>query len=189
MPLRIVLHSDLFGSAKDQDVSIHENLPLGDLVREICREFNLPEGSYELVDDSESTITSQTLEEAGIRSGSIIQFRERPGQRTAVLPASDGTVFTLRRNGALIGRPNEKAGLYSSMLDADLSVLDKERQVSRPHAKITQEKDGFWIACVSEVNRIKVNDASVLPGSKIRLHSKDRLQLGGVQLVFEVSGR
>lgn len=186
MPLRIVLQSGLFAEATDQDVTVRDHLPVRALIHEICREFGLPGGSYDLVDDADQVLNAPTLEAAGVRQGATLRFREGVGQRTAVLRAPNGAAFTLRRRVALVGRPNEKAGLTADMLDADLSTLDTKRQVSRPHAKITQEKDGFWVECVSNVNHLRVNERDVGPHARVPLQPRDRLLLGGVQLVFDV---
>ena len=63
----------------------------------------------------------------------------------ATLIAETGEVFPVRHTRALIGRADAKLGYPPEALDADLTDLDPDRTVSRPHAMIVYSEGEFTI--------------------------------------------
>jgi hypothetical protein len=75
----ITIKSDLFDNPEGEEASIRENLPVRTLIAEVCKEFDLPEGSYTLrVDNGKTLEMDKTLEQSNIRVGAVLVFtRER----------------------------------------------------------------------------------------------------------------
>lgn len=88
------------------------------------------------------------------------------------------TKFKLGRR-TLIGRSSDMAAV-----DVDLSQFGGS--ISRKHALITCEKDGFYITNLSENHSVHVNNKVVVNGQKMKLTSEDGIILSKkVLLQFE----
>jgi hypothetical protein len=88
-------------------------------------------------------------------------FVDIGGRRVAVGPA-----------GAVIGRSN----------DADIVIAAHE--VSRRHAQITADRDGWTLSDLGSTNGLRLNGRPL--GVPTRLVDGDVIELGAVELIFEV---
>ncbi|HEX3050794.1 MAG TPA: FHA domain-containing protein [Aggregatilineaceae bacterium] len=193
MPIRLTIVSDLFLDDPNQEVSVRDHLPIHTLIAETLREFRLPEGEYTLRDKATGRPldSRQTLEEMGIQTGAVLLFgsEARPnGTPTgrAYLQAPSGETFTIRRQPALIGRPNPARGILSAMLDADLTALDTSKTTSRPHAQITEENGSYFVTSVRADNPVYLNNAPVPTGQPRPLRGGDQIRCGKVILTFSM---
>jgi len=101
----------------------------------------------------------------------------------ARLESEAGAVtFALTDQGTLIGRYDPVTQLRP---DIDLTDLDLKRSVSRQHARLVKNDDGFSIAEeVGALNGTSVNDTRLTPGRSHPLRDGDRLTLGDVVVIF-----
>jgi hypothetical protein len=106
----------------------------------------------------------------------------RPAAATARLrhPES-GTEFTLK-DANVIGRFDRASG-YTP--EVDLSALDTKRTLSRRHASITRDANGWHVSEPKPTgNGTFVNEARVGAGASIKLTDGDRVRFGVVETVF-----
>jgi hypothetical protein len=100
----ITIRSDLFDNAEGEEASVRENLPIRTLIAEICKEFDLPEATYILRNESGKALEpDKTLEQSNIRFGAMLVFsRERRSvqRRPADYQASQSVMLT--------GAPNSR---------------------------------------------------------------------------------
>lgn len=89
----------------------------------------------------------------------------------------------LAKDSFLIGRKSDSDSIDP---DLDLGALDK-RHVSRRHAQIVHQRTGFAAVDLGSVNGTKVNGQSLAPHTPCPLHSGDRLTIGQVDLVFQMT--
>jgi len=95
--------------------------------------------------------------------------------------AESGTAFDLKDTN-VVGRFDRSSG-YAP--EVDLSALDTKRTLSRRHAAITRDADGWHLTEPKPTgNGTFVNDARVGAGARIRLSDGDRLRFGLVETVF-----
>jgi len=95
--------------------------------------------------------------------------------------AESGTEFTLQDIN-VIGRFDRTSG-YTP--EVDLSSLDTKRTLSRRHASITRDADGWHLSEPKPTgNGTFVNEARVGAGAKIKLADGDRVRFGLVETVF-----
>ncbi len=106
----------------------------------------------------------------------------RPATAAARLRhAESGTEFTLQDIN-VIGRFDRASG-YTP--EVDLSSLDTKRTLSRRHASITRDADGWHLSEPKPTgNGTFVNEARVGAGAKIKLANGDRVRFGLVETVF-----
>jgi Cyclic nucleotide-binding domain/FHA domain len=95
--------------------------------------------------------------------------------------AESGAEFELKDTN-VIGRFDRATGFTP---EVDLSALDTKRTLSRRHASITRDADGWYVSEPKPTgNGTFVNDARVGAGAKIKLSGGDRLRFGLVATVF-----
>lgn len=99
-----------------------------------------------------------------------------PALTGEVLPAAfvdiGGRMVAIPPAGALIGRST----------DADIVIAANE--VSRHHAQIAPDRDGWTLTDLGSTNGVRLNGHPV--GVPTRLQDGDVIELGSVELVFEV---
>jgi hypothetical protein len=83
-----------------------------------------------------------------------------------------GRVVPVGPSGSVIGRSS----------DADIVIAAHE--VSRHHAEITPDPDGWTLTDLDSTNGVRLNGRSV--GVPTRLQDGDVIELGAVELIFEV---
>jgi Protein of unknown function (DUF3662)/FHA domain len=93
-----------------------------------------------------------------------------------VLPAAyvdiGGRLIAVPPAGAVIGRSN----------DADIVIAANE--VSRHHAQIAPDQDGWVVTDLGSTNGVRLNGHPI--GVPTRLEDGDVIELGAVELIFEV---
>lgn len=194
MAIHITLRSTLFTDSHEQEVRVRPDLTIRQLIAEIQREYKLSDDNYCLTLDSTSTPLHEdkTLQQLGIRIGAVLEFRkgDSDGKKAsgnrgrALLRAPSGVIFELRRDPALIGRPNSHSRLSSEMLDVDLSALDPDRTSSRPHARISYIGTEYYVESLRNDNPTFVGEQPVAVGTQRRLASGEWLRFGVVRLQF-----
>lgn len=194
MAIHITLLSALFSDDSEQEVRVRPDLTVTQLIGEILREYDLPSGRYCLTlgGGSSPLPREQTLQNLGVKTGAVLVFAEDEGSgglgpadaKGARLRAATGEEFELRRQPALIGRPNLHAGITREMLDVDLSALDPDRTSSRPHAQIRCVDGHYYVESLRDDNRAFVNEESVAPATPHRLLPGEWLRFGSVRMQF-----
>ena len=92
-----------------------------------------------------------------------------------------GTEFELKDTN-VVGRFDRASG-YTP--EVDLTELDTKRTLSRRHASITRDADGWHLSEPKPTgNGTFVNDARVGAGARVKLSDGDRLRFGLVETVF-----
>lgn len=99
--------------------------------------------------------------------------------------ATGNAFFLADADQTTIGRSDPVTGI---MPDIDLTNVDTNRSVSRRHAKLVRQSDGFAVLEeVGTVNGTFVNDQRIPTGVPVPIVNGDRLKIGLVQMkvVFE----
>jgi hypothetical protein len=102
----------------------------------------------------------------------------------AELLSRTGRAFPLRHTRALLGRADPALGYPPEALDADLTSLDPERTVSRPHALIVYSDGRFTIRDLYSQRGVLVNGVRIPVNGAYPLNDGDWLVLGEVELQF-----
>ena len=108
-------------------------------------------------------------------------------QKVQLLHVQTETVIELPQNLSVIhiGKPNERIPP-----DVDVSGFPNSEIVSRIHADIRVEGDGYYIEDVGSSNGTYVNNMPLPLGNRHRLRAGDRITLGKgdlVALLFQIS--
>ncbi|MHB8628843.1 MAG: FHA domain-containing protein [Aggregatilineales bacterium] len=175
MRIRLTLSSPLFGPQSEQTVAIRTDVRIEDLSAEIRAEFQLSDDiGYGLrMDDGRLLPNNQTLEAAGIREGSRLQFVSL-GKKQAVLQTQNGQRFELRKRKTIIGR----ASGSSEPPDIDLDPFDPGKYSSRPQTEITKEKDSYYAINCRVENPTYINNHPIEGKEPYLLRSGDQLRFG-----------
>lgn len=108
--------------------------------------------------------------------GRTMYMEETAGQKEELcgLYTSEGKeVFIINEQSIILGKKREEADC----------VLD-DHSVSRMHARITMEKDGFYLEDLNSTNGTCKNGLRLQPYEKRRLDKEDEIRLGKVVLFF-----
>jgi CRP-like cAMP-binding protein len=93
-----------------------------------------------------------------------------------------GAAFPVKRDETLIGRFDPVTELNP---DVDLTEVDLKRSVSRRHARIVRNGDGYnLVEEIGALNGTFVNGTKLSPGQPHAIEDGDTLGLGMVKLVF-----
>lgn len=104
---------------------------------------------------------------------------------TACLELEDGQKFEIDRDEILIGRSDPVDQIEP---DVDLSYCGGfEQGVSRRHAIIIQEDDGYILEDLGSTNGTVVNREKVTPGTPVNLVEGDVIHLGKMKAVFHAA--
>jgi hypothetical protein len=169
--------------------------------------------SYRLLKQRQVLDNDDKLFEAGVQEGDILQLTiidakatmgqaisagilNRLGGKSsseplpvdAALIAESGAVFSLSHTRALIGRADPSLGYPPESLDADLTTLDPERTVSRPHALIAYSNGEFTVRDLYSQRGVLLNGNKISPSKAEVLHDGDILTLGAVNVQFRFEG-
>lgn len=186
MALRLTVISGLF---PDCEIQVRDNLPVEKLIAAVVRRFDLPETDYALTLHEQALDPTQTLEHLGVRAGTTLKLvpaNAQQGSAVIVLRHGHTELYRGSKSSILIGRPNTKGGLSSEMLDVNLTLLDPERRVSRPHARIMMLDNAPYLESLNAANPAFVNGSPVGIGERCALRTQDKLQFGSVILIFEM---
>ena len=100
----------------------------------------------------------------------------------ACLELEDGQRFELDRNEVLLGRSDP---LDQIEPDVDLSYYGGfEQGVSRRHAIIMSDENGYMLEDLGSTNGTVVNREKVIPGSPVNLVEGDVIHLGKMKAIF-----
>ena len=84
----------------------------------------------------------------------------------------------------------DKAVIYLGRQDTDDGLIVNltpfgalECGVSRLHALISREEDGYYVMDLESLNETLLNGARLYPGQNYRLHHGDQLHLGRLELL------
>jgi len=139
--------------------------------------------------------TERRLDEVQVNGAAVLPRSATPPSAAATADAVGGirleleegsTVFTLSGGETMIGRYDPVTELRP---DVDLSDHDLKRSVSRRHARIVPQDDGF--AIVEEVGALNgtfVNERLLVTGKPTSLQDGDEMGVGVVRLRFHVFG-
>jgi hypothetical protein len=169
--------------------------------------------TYRLLKQRQVLDNDDQLFEAGVQEGDILQLTiidakatmgqaisagilNRLGGKSsseslpvaAALVSEDGSVFQLSHTRALIGRADPSLGYPPESLDADLTTLDPERTVSRPHALIAYGNGEFTVRDLYSQRGVLLNGSKISPSKAEVLHNGDILTLGAVNVLFRFEG-
>ncbi|TDI30161.1 MAG: cyclic nucleotide-binding domain-containing protein [Acidobacteria bacterium] len=108
------------------------------------------------------------------------------GQGTACLIHLEGSeVFLLQGTRVHVGRFDPVTGIRP---EVDLTLLDLKRSVSRRHAILSLDDEGYTISEeVGALNGTEVNGDQVNPGAQVRIRHGDDVAFGGVILRFQTT--
>ncbi len=170
--------------------------------------------TYRLLHQRQLLSTQTRLFEAGVQEGDILQLTIFDAKTTvgaldlgrsiagsilnrlggkagaeplplqAALFTRDGEPFMLRHTRALIGRADESMGFPSEVLDVELTALDPNLTVSRPHAMIVYSDSGFTIRDLYSQRGLWVNGERVSASHSQPIYDGDVLSIGEVELQF-----
>lgn len=130
------------------------------------------------------------LQAGGVKAARRAMNRRAGGRGTAAAGSGgprlevDGqdAAYALAKAETSIGRYDPVTQL---MPDIDLTDLDLKRSVSRQHARVCRQQDGYVVVEeVGALNGTFVNDARLTPGQARAIADGDRLCFGSVSMVF-----
>jgi len=107
------------------------------------------------------------------------------GHGTPVLQTQEGQVYELASSNTLIGRSDERRGIF---VDIELTDLDVKKRSSRSHARIL-ERDGEYIVWdLHSMNGTFVNGQRLPEGGRMEIRHGDAIQFGkdGVIMLFQL---
>lgn len=106
-------------------------------------------------------------------------------RRFGLLEAATQVLFPIEWQPAVIGRPDADPG-HNELLAADLQWLPGNRQVSRRHARITEQAGRYYLEPLAERNPTLLNGRRLSLGRQVPLKTGDVIGLGssGIQLEF-----
>jgi uncharacterized ubiquitin-like protein YukD len=196
----ITLQSRHWPESKDLELS--GKVPLKRLLPELRGALNLPPGKYQLARQSRVLLEDETLFDAHILTGDILELlsdqdapsqaddalRTRPYALSATLTTANGHIIALDNFGLdelLIGRNTSPT---SQLAHIDLGDEPDGDTVSRPHAQLRREGDQWIILPLKTHNPTRVEDEIVPSGQSRLLKSGDIICLGGARLEFKQEG-
>jgi pSer/pThr/pTyr-binding forkhead associated (FHA) protein len=126
----------------------------------------------------EEAIQEAAPAESGTESG----IEEKIDGPSACLEFEDGQRFEIDREEILLGRSDP---IDEILPDIDLSFHGGfEQGVSRRHAVITWDENGYLLEDLGSTNGTVVNREKVNPGSPVNLMEGDVIHLGKMKAVF-----
>jgi len=112
-------------------------------------------------------------------SGSSSSDDDQPDAYLEVISGDEkGTIIGLQSTGTRLGRDEE----YATNIFSDTSV-------SKLHAEISYDVDGYWIRDEGSANGTWVNDKRVEMMEKRQLQHNDRIKLGRVLLKLAIASK
>lgn len=206
----VTITSELFDDAV-QEASVRSNLTVHALITETLQEFSLPEGDYSLaIEDANKPLHPQrTLEEQEVQTGASLVFQREHAQQftraiavmnnssrkmlvnvpqAALKELHTGTVFKIRWQPALIGRPDVTNPDSQKLMAVDVEPFADGLTVSRKHASLTADEEGqFYLEGLSVRNPTFVNEQELTFGEKRRLKAGDTIRVGKVMFRFDLT--
>ena len=215
IPVSVTLQYLRDGTKCSARCALSMDVSVKDAIARLVNDLKLPmeeDGQpirYNLIRQRQVLDYDDTLFEAGVQEGDIVQLAIIDAQATmglaipagilarlggksgadplpvaASLVTETGQTYTLRHTRALIGRADARRGYPAEALDADLTDLDPDRTVSRPHALIVYIDGEFTIRDLYSQRGLLINGVRVSGSSAQVLHHGDTLTLGSVTVQF-----
>ncbi len=102
----------------------------------------------------------------------------------AILKLKGGELFfNIVKETTIIGRKDERMGYFP---DIDLSKYDKDRHISRLHARILRLNEDFYIEDLKSKNKVVVNNKYILQhGVTYKLKNGDIIKIGKLEFIFK----
>lgn len=183
------------------DLALPLNIPSHILANAIAEALEVDKdgkNSYSLAVKTEQGILTRipaqsTLGDMSVLDGFILQLSHEknapvaPAGKYATLRSKSGRSFTLESRTLVIGRNDVKRGW---VVDIDLSPFDKQKIVSRKHAKIENQKSSWVLAEDTECkNGTWLNGHKLTAEEAYPLQDGDEIIFGrnGVTLKFTAS--
>ncbi len=214
IPVTVTIQFMRDGNKESRRVRLELDATVESAIQHLIRELGLlPDEAYQLVRQRQNLSESDKLYEAGVQENDILQLvafdsnatmmgkgasaniLNRLGSKTNLEPLSikaalialpSGNLFALRHTRAMIGRADPSVGYPADMLDADLTALDSERSVSRPHALIIYSGGAFTIRDMYSQSGVMLNGQRIPVNTAHPLRNGDRLKFGDVEMRFQV---
>lgn len=93
--------------------------------------------------------------------------------------------FAIKSNYVIVGRVDPKRGITPEI---DLNSVDSQMTVSRQHARIRYDKNGFTIEDLKSRNKTRLRGLTLTPAQPQALRDGDVVHFGSVRMVFRVAG-
>ncbi|GAB4550176.1 MAG: hypothetical protein OHK0023_15650 [Anaerolineae bacterium] len=213
LPINVTIQFVRDGNKETQRVQLMLNATVREVLDHLLEVLKLPVKTdglvYQLLHNRQILPHAMKLFEIGIQENAILQLVAADPQATSAgipinllarmgaksgsseplpIPAAfftrDGTPFVLKHTRAMIGRADPERGITADSLDADLSPLDPNRSVSRPHALVVYSDKTFTIRDLYSQHGVVVNGVRVPTNTAYPLHNGDWVILGEVELQF-----
>jgi len=194
------LSIDMTAREAVQGITTYLSLPAGSTYR-LLRQRQLLEHDIRLFEagvqegdilqlteiDSNTTIGASNLGRS--MAGSLLsrlggKAGDEPLPMRAALLTQDGRSFLLRHTRALIGRADERVGYPPESFDVELTAMDNDRTVSRPHAMIVYAEGCFTVRDLYSQRGVQVNGQMISPSQVQAIKDGDILTIGDVVLQF-----
>ncbi len=218
IPVNVTLQFMRDNTKDSANIRLSMDMTVQEAILNVVRSLNLASDSnYHLVHQREILDGRMKLFEAGVQEGEILQLTvldsnstininmgnsrvgnilnrlggkagDEPLPIRAALITPDGMGIALRHTRALVGRADEKLGYPPEALDAELTALDPNRTVSRPHAMIVYADGVFTIRDLYSQHGVQINGERLSPSQAQPIHDGDVLTFGDVALQFRCEG-
>ncbi len=173
-----------------------ENLPIGGVSLYSSVSASGGGNGGELRDDDEKeTVESQSISDdvstvipAPLDTSSFNTDVEGSLAYLYFEPEGEGAVsqrFAIKSNYAIVGRVDPKRGITPEI---DLNSVDSQMTVSRQHARIRADKNGFTIEDLKSRNKTRLRGLTLPPLQPEPLRDGDVVHFGSVRMVFRVAG-
>lgn len=100
--------------------------------------------------------------------------------------AAGNIVFPIERRSVVIGRQGYRQEFAVPLKTLDISRINPNESaiLSRRHALIFRDRDGFFLQDLGSLNGTCLNGAPLMPMERYRLHHGDLIRFGRYELVF-----
>lgn len=190
-------------------VNVRSSLTVENLTAAIKDKFNL-DGEFRLTRQgaSEPLAPEAALDHAGVEDDSTllcvrvtettgtldaIRSGERHGfskafKRVWLVEGSTLAEYDLAWQPAVIGRKDHRNPMNNRLLAVDLEPVEELPTVSRHHACITEKRGQFFIEDIQGRNPVYLDGTRLREGSQQPLTAGHTIQVGRVQLTFNLMG-
>ncbi len=204
--LTLDIRADNIGAKR---VNVRSSLTVENLVATIKDKFNL-DGEFRLTlqGASEPLSAEAPLDHAGVGEDSTlvcvrvteatgtldaIRGGERHGfskafKRVWLAEGSTLAEYDLAWQPAVIGRKDHRNPMNNRLLAVDLEPVEELPTVSRHHACITEKRGQFFLEDIQGRNPVYLDGTRLRQGSQHPLTAGQTIQVGRVQLTFNLMG-
>jgi hypothetical protein len=210
IPVQVMLQYVRAGAKESRRVKLAMDGTVEAAIQTLVAELELPNDDYQLLKGRSTLSQKTTLFDAGVQENDILQLvamdrnatqlgsmsggilnrlggkiSDEPLPVFAMLADRSGEIrFQLKRIRALVGRADANMGYPAEMFDVELSDLDPQRTVSRPHALVVYQNGEFTVRDLYSQHGLLLNGEQLPPNKAYPLRQGDALTLGEVELFF-----